>query len=55
MKKGGKSKDEITITFKEGLNIRQIAKVIAKETDNSYEDVLNLANDIAMFANPIGK
>lgn len=45
LKKGGKSKNEITITFKEGLNIRQIAKVIAKETDNSYEDVLNLAND----------
>ena len=45
LKKGGRNTDEITITFKEGLNIRQIAKVIAKETDNSYEDVLEKASD----------
>ncbi|MGM9878639.1 MAG: endolytic transglycosylase MltG [Bacilli bacterium] len=45
LKKGGKNKDEITITFKEGLNIRQIAKVISKETDNSYQDVINLSSD----------
>ena len=42
---GGKNADEITITFKEGLNMREIAKVIEKETDNSYDDVLNLAKD----------
>lgn len=45
LKKGGVNKDEITITFKEGLNMRQIAKQIAKKTNNSYEDVINLSND----------
>lgn len=45
LKDGGKNTNEITITFKEGLNIRQIAKVIKEETNNSYEDVLNMANN----------
>ena len=45
LKKGGVNKDEITLTFKEGQNIRQIAKEIAKNTNNSYEDVINLSND----------
>lgn len=35
----------ITITFKEGLNIREIATIIGKNTDNSYDDVLNLLKD----------
>ena len=45
LKSGGKNADEITITFKEGLNMRQIAKVIEEETDNSYDDVLETSSD----------
>lgn len=45
LKHGGKNADEITITFKEGLNMRQIAKVISEETDNSYDDVIRTASD----------
>lgn len=41
----GYNPDEITITFKEGENIRNIAKVISENTENSYEDVLNKVND----------
>lgn len=37
--------DEIRITFKEGLNVRKIARVIEEETNNKYEDVLNLMDD----------
>ena len=37
--------DEIRITFKEGLNVRKIAKLIDEETDNSYDDVINLMAD----------
>lgn len=33
------NKDEIKITFREGLNIRQIAKIIANKTKNTEEDV----------------
>lgn len=36
---------DIKIMFKEGLNVRKIARVIEEETDNSYEDVLELMND----------
>jgi len=41
----GYNPDEISITFKEGENIRNIAKVISENTENSYEDVLNKVND----------
>jgi len=37
--------DEIRITFKEGLNVRKIAKLIEENTNNSYDDVLNLMDD----------
>ena len=37
--------DEISITFKEGINIRKVAKSISETTNNSYEDVLELMND----------
>lgn len=36
---------EVTITFKEGKNIRNIAKVIDEKTSNTKEDVFNLLND----------
>lgn len=37
--------DEIRITFKEGLNIRKIARVIETNTNNKYEDVMQLMED----------
>ena len=37
--------DEITITFKEGKNIRSIAKIISENTNNSYEEVIRIVND----------
>ena len=37
--------NNIKITFKEGLNMRGIAKVIDENTDNSYDDVMNLLAD----------
>ena len=42
---GGVNSEEITITFNEGLNIRQIAGIISEETNNSYDEVIALAND----------
>ena len=44
LKSGGTNASEITITFKEGLNMRQITDLITKETDNSYDDVMSLLN-----------
>ena len=37
--------DYINITFKEGLNIRQIAELIENNTDNTKEEVFNLLKD----------
>lgn len=37
--------DEITITFKEGKNIRSIATIISENTNNTYDDVMNKVND----------
>lgn len=37
--------DEISITFKEGINIRKIATLINDNTSNSYDSVLALMND----------
>ena len=37
--------DEIRITFKEGLNVRKIARLIDEKTDNSYDDVIGLMAD----------
>lgn len=41
-----KYEGEISITFKEGLNMREIAKVISENTNNKYQDVLDKANDL---------
>ena len=41
----GYNPDEITITFKEGKNIRSIAKVISENTNNKYEAVIKKVND----------
>lgn len=37
--------DEIKITFKEGININSIAKTIEKNTNNTYDDVINKLKD----------
>ena len=37
--------DEISITFQEGITMRQIASIIAKNTNNKEEDVFNLLKD----------
>lgn len=52
---GGRNINEITLTFKEGVNIRDMAKLISKETDNSYDDVIKLANDKAYLNELIKK
>ncbi len=42
LSKGKKANNDIKITFKEGLNIRDITKIIVKKTSNTEEDVYNL-------------
>lgn len=37
--------DQISITFNEGYNMREIATKIEKSTTNSFDDVINLSND----------
>ena len=37
--------DEIEIKFKEGVTMRKVAEAIAEKTNNSYESVLEKAND----------
>lgn len=39
------SEDEISITFQEGINMRKIASIIAGNTNNKEEDVMNLLKD----------
>lgn len=55
LKQGGVNPDEITITFKEGLNMKKVAQVISENTNNSYEDVLNKANDSTYLKTVINK
>ena len=37
--------DEISITFQEGINMRKVASIIAKNTNNKEADVYNLLKD----------
>ncbi|MBQ2872797.1 MAG: endolytic transglycosylase MltG [Bacilli bacterium] len=37
--------DEIRITFKEGLNVRKIAKIVEEETNNKYDDFIKIITD----------
>lgn len=39
------NKDEISITFKEGINIRKYANLISENTNNSYDNVMEVFND----------
>lgn len=40
-----KNPNEIKITFKEGINIRNLATIISENTSNSYESVLEVIKD----------
>lgn len=40
-----KNPNEISITFKEGINIREFATIVSKNTVNSYDNVLLLLKD----------
>ena len=44
-KGNGYNPEAISITFKEGKNIRSIATEISNNTNNTYEDVINKVND----------
>lgn len=41
----GYNPNEITVTFKEGKNIKNIATVISENTNNSYDEVISKVND----------
>jgi len=45
----------INITFKEGLNVRKIARVVADETNNTYESFLAIMDDNAYIDELINK
>ena len=42
---GKKANSDIKITFKEGINVVKIAKIISDKTNNSEDDVYNLLKD----------
>jgi len=50
-----KNPNEIEITFKEGITMRDIATVISKNTNNSYDSVIEKANDTAYIDSLINK
>lgn len=47
--------NEISITFKEGINIRKIATLISENTNNSYDDVIKKASDETFINTLINK
>ena len=47
--------DEISITFKEGINVRTVATVISERTSNSYDDVIALMDDTEYIDSLIDK
>lgn len=47
--------NEITITFKEGLNVRKIARVVEENTNNSYDDFMKIMGDIDTIDKLISK
>lgn len=50
-----KNPDEIEITFKEGITMRDIATVISNNTNNSYDSVIEKANDTVYINSLIDK
>ena len=56
LEKGSKlNPNEISITFREGINMRKIAQVISNNTNNSYESVIEKSNDITYINKLINK
>lgn len=51
----GSSSEEITITFREGINIRKIASIISNDTNNSEDDVYSLLKDTTYLNELIDK
>ncbi len=49
------NKDQIEITFKEGLNIKQVADIIASHTNNTTDDVYNLLKNQEYLESLIAK
>lgn len=47
--------ESIQITFPEGKNMRQVATIISENTNNSYEDVIDKANDTTYLQELISK
>ena len=47
--------DEIRITFKEGLNVRKIARLVEEETNNTYDDFMALMEDDSYIDSLISK
>ena len=45
LQKGGENTEEIEVVFIEGMNIKEIAKKIASETNNTEKEVLNLVKN----------
>lgn len=50
-----KNPNEIQITFKEGINIREIAQIISSNTSNKYDDIINKTKDTAYLDQLINK
>lgn len=50
-----KNPNEIEITFKEGITMRDVAKVISTNTSNSYDSVIEKANDTIYIDSLINK
>lgn len=50
-----KNPNEIEITFKEGITMRDIAKVISEKTNNTYDSVIEKANDTTYIDSLIQK
>lgn len=51
----GSNPNEISITFKEGINMRTIASIINENTNNTEEDFYNKINDLEYINNLINK
>lgn len=47
--------NEVKITFKEGYNIRKVAKAIAANTNNTYDSVINTITDSTYISQLISK
>lgn len=54
-KGNGKNTNDINITFKEGINMRTIARVITENTDNTEDDLYNKLKDKEYIKNLINK